>query len=367
MRNRKANQAINYPSPLLKPPSPFFDDKEFQPTVGIFTCPSNHAHLPFAGNKDFFSEIIHFLRYQGIICYVFMAEGIHEKGIKGFYRSDNRWIKSNFPFPNVVYNRVPSRNYEKSKEFTEVVNFCMDMDIPFFNPRFVDKYEMNELLNDSPILTPYLPQTLLYKTEHDLLESLNEWRKIYVKPVFGKRGEGIFTLEEMNGNIVYQDYTQIRTYLSIGQFVTDSEYLTNQRYILQKAIEPKRLRGNRYDYRVLVNSKSQNGFKVSAVSVRMAMEQQITTHNHLGGKVISYNRVKNSNLDNQFNTIASEIGTQLSKRIGFFGEFTIDVGEDDHDQLHIFEVNCKPMQFTERSIERIRFEQLNSLFRTLSK
>ncbi|WP_108671934.1 YheC/YheD family protein [Peribacillus acanthi] len=369
MRKQKSIQAIKNPSPLIKPPTSYLDHDDFLPTVGIFTCPSNinQGAVPFAGNHGFFSEIFQFLRKQGMICYVFLADGIHENGIKGYYYSDNRWNKSNFPFPNVIYNRVPSRNYEKSNEFSEVVTFCRERDIPFFNPRFVDKYEMNELLIDTPILTPYLPQTLLYTNEQDLLESLKKWGKIYVKPVSGKRGEGIFTLEESKNGILYQDYKKIRTYLSIEQFITNSDFLTSRGYILQKAIEPKTLRGNRYDYRVLVHSRSSDGFKVSAVSVRMAMEQQLTTHNHLGGKAISYNRVKNSDLEYQFNVIASEIGRQLSQRIGFFGEFTIDVGEDEKDQLHIFEVNVKPMQFTERSIERIRYEQLSILFKSLSK
>jgi glutathione synthase/RimK-type ligase-like ATP-grasp enzyme len=367
MRKQNANQTIKNPYPLLKTPSRYFDHDEFLPIVGIFTCPSIKGIFPFAGNVDFFSELFQFLRKQGLICYVFMADGIHENGVKGFYKSDNQWIKSNFPMPSVVYNRVPSRNYEKSNEFTDVVKFFSDREIPFFNPRFIDKFEMNKLLIDSAILAPLVPNTLLYTNEQDLLECLEQSRKIYVKPIYGKRGEGIFTLEKINDEIVYQDYIKTKSFSSIEQFVKDSDFLTTHSYILQKAIEPKRIKGNRYDYRVLVHWRSQDEYKVSAVSVRMAMEQQLTTHNHLGGRAISYYHVKNSKIADQFSILATEIGTQLLQRIGFFGEFTIDVGEDIQDNLHIFEVNCKPMQFTEGSIERIRYEQLSILFRALSK
>ncbi|MBR8645638.1 hypothetical protein KEH51_21385 [[Brevibacterium] frigoritolerans] len=46
------------------------------------------------------------------------------------------------------------------------------------------------------------------------------------------------------------------------------------------------------------------------------------------------------------------------KKIGFLGEFSIDIGEDESGSLFIYEVNSKPMQFDEEEIETNRLLHL---------
>lgn len=50
------------------------------------------------------------------------------------------------------------------------------------------------------------------------------------------------------------------------------------------------------------------------------------------------------------------------EKIGFLGEFSIDIGEDESGSLFIYEVNSKPMQFDEVEIETNRLLHLKNLF-----
>ena len=124
---------------------------------------------------------------------------------------------------------------------------------------------------------------------------------------------------------------------------------------------PKKKDGHRYDYRLLVHYE--NGlFKITGKAVRMAQIQEITTHVPKGGKIYPYQQVMTKAVDGQLTALAQTCGTVLSKQLGFIGEFSIDLGENEAGEFFIYEVNSKPMQFDEVDIEKNRLFHLKKLF-----
>ena len=81
-----------------------------------------------------------------------------------------------------------------------------------------------------------------------------------------------------------------------------------------------------------------------------------------GGKIYPYHQSQTKEVDGQLTEIAQTCGTVLSKQLGFIGEFSIDLGENEAGELFIYEVNSKPMQFDEVDIEKNRLFHLKKLF-----
>src|SRR5690606_40390188 len=62
--------------------------------------------------------------------------------LHGYLFSKNRWIKKTMPYPDVVYNRIASRNHEKSERAANVFARLKKQSIPIFNERFLNKWEV---------------------------------------------------------------------------------------------------------------------------------------------------------------------------------------------------------------------------------
>ncbi|MFD6439689.1 YheC/YheD family protein, partial [Peribacillus sp. NPDC060186] len=90
--------------------------------------------------------------------------------------------------------------------------------------------------------------------------------------------------------------------------------------------------------------------------------QEITTPTPRGGKLFPYKKIQSRKLNRKLADIAQKCGLALSKKFGFLGEFSIDIGEDSTGSLFIYEVNSKPMQFDEEEIEASRLLHLKNLF-----
>ncbi len=337
-------------------------------TVGIMTCQNKKNDFGIAGNLPLFYDLHQELLKHGIFSFIFTAEdALANTGLGLVYSADHeKWMKVAVPKPCVIYNRIPFRSFEETTSFQSLLNDFKARNIAVFNPGFFHKYDMFEALAKSPGLSPFLPETILLSTSQVLKDFLENHREIYVKPGKGNRGYGIATLSLTNHSAILVKKTSgTETYPAFEDYwKSEADRLLRKKYIAQRAIEPKKIRGHRFDYRILVHY--QNGVHlVTGKAVRMSQTQEVTTHIPRGGKLYPYTRLQSAELDEQFKTIAEQCGIILSKSFGFFGEFSIDIGEDLNGNLFIYEVNAKPMQFDELEIEAARHKHLRQIFREI--
>ncbi|MDQ0217632.1 hypothetical protein ELQ35_06160 [Peribacillus cavernae] len=333
--------------------------------VGMLTCRTDKNEFGIGGNLSLFQELHLYLAKHGIFSYIFTLEDAKDEDFSGFIFSSElaKWIKVAVPFPDVVYNRIPFRSHEASSGFRQLKSLLNRYSIPLFNPRFVHKYEIYEAFKEDDYLRKLLPKTILLSSSTVLYSFLDRHRTVYVKPVTGNRGSGIYILR-LNEDETLEAITpgKQKEFSSFTSFwEQESKKLLRNRYIIQKAIVPKKIDGHRYDYRLLVHFKK-GGYRLSGKAVRMSQNQEITTHIPRGGKLIPYETVQTEEMDDLLNKIAEKSGLVLSNTFGLFGEFSIDLGEDENGMLHLFEINSKPMQFDEEIIERQRRQNLKNLF-----
>ncbi|MEH7116360.1 YheC/YheD family protein [Neobacillus vireti] len=337
--------------------------KSNTPLIGILTSSKSDGSI--AGNGPLFIALQKKLISLNGISFVFIPEGMEVDCINGYSYSpeENCWKKKSFPFPDLVYNRIPFRTKEQEETSQLLFSRLREKNIPFFNPCFIDKYELYQLLKTDNTLRDHLPETILVKEKNQLLAFLKRFGGIYLKPTQSSKGKGIIRVRmEGPSEILLEGINKQEIYPSFTQFWEEwNEELLKKRYAGQEEIESAEYEGKRFDFRILAHAHYDN-YTLTGVGIRHSQEQEITTHIPSGGKLLPYHLFQSSEHDEFFQTIISIIGKSLSEQFGFFGEFTIDAGVSKSGRYYIYEVNSKPMSFDEVDIEERKIENLCRLF-----
>lgn len=334
-------------------------------TIGILTTANSKNQHGLGGNLPLFQSLHEYLLKYGIFSYVFTTEDALNQTNCGYIYSikSKKWRKISVPLPHIVYNRIPLRSFEASPSFQQLKTIFSKQDMIMFNPCFIDKYEMYSTFKQHEELKRLLPETILIRHFKSFASFFHTHKHIYVKPRDGNRGKGIYTLtQEKDKCIQLTSPSYSESFSSLSEYWNKyKKQLQTQKYLAQEAIIPKKKNGHRYDYRLLAHYEK-GSFKLSGKAVRMSQTQEITTHVPQGGKLYPYHEVSTQSLDQQLTKITQTSGTVLSKHLGFIGEFSMDLGENEEGALFIYEVNSKPMQFDETDIEENRLLQLKKLF-----
>ncbi|MED4227606.1 YheC/YheD family protein [Neobacillus cucumis] len=336
---------------------------DFTPLIGIVT--SRKLNGTIGGNGPLFLALQKKLISLNGISFVFTPEDVSEEYINGytFFPEENQWRKARFPYPDLVYNRIPFRKSEKEENSQKLFSILKEKNIPFFNPCFIDKYELFQLLKKDSSIAQYLPETILVKNEKDLFHFLKKFKGIYLKPVQSSKGKGIFRIRmDSHSELLLEGINRHTRYPSFTHFWNEwNEELLLKTYIAQEEILSAEYEGTRFDFRILAHA-NQEEYILTGVGVRLSQKQDVTTHIPSGGRLIPYQQLQSNDHDEFFQTIVSKVGHAITAHIGYFGEFSIDAGLSQTGRYYIFEVNSKPMSFDEIEIEESKIENLCKLF-----
>lgn len=334
------------------------------PLVGILTSRNKNALI--TGNKPLFKLLQGELLDNGGISVVMTLEDLqrNEKNGYVYLPYQKKWLKIAIPFPHIVYNRIPIRKIESSEIFRNTVNTFQEKGVKFFNPSFLNKYYLYELLKEDPRLNKYVPETILVDAKDSLRLFLDRKQSLYLKPTSSSKGKGLFRIyQDENGFISSQDLKKTIQFTNFNDFWNHHQALFRKKeYMAQKAITPLLYKGNRYDFRILAHFDGKE-YVVTGVGIRQSEKQSVTTHLPHGGKLIAFEEVYRKKDEKFIIEVVKHCGELLSKRLGFFGEFSIDAGITNEDDYVLYEVNSKPMSFDEEEIEKQRIGHLVHLFK----
>lgn len=353
------------------------------PLIGILTVGGENG---FKGNRDNFRDIVIKGKQLGALVYVFTPEGInfdtgHVRGYLYHEKSD-RWKETILPFPHVVYNRVPNRQWERKKEVVEALDAIRALPrTTLFNPRFFNKQELFDTLKQSPAVSRFLPATEHLETLQQLQSFCKQHRFVYLKPATGKAGQGIMRVE------TDQHMWRVQT---VWEQETISHYFPNlqeawgyiqkqtrdKKYLLQEGVPLAHYRGRPFDVRVLIQKNGKGEWTVTGIGIRRAGPRSITTHVPRGGSIHSSEKVlatvfreKARTITRQIKEAALLIAGILSKREHRLAEMSMDLGVTRDGRIFFFEANAKPEKFDEPKIRQaslrnlIRYSQHASGFR----
>lgn len=338
-------------------------DKQAGPVIGIMTALKSDGTV--AGNGELFIKLQKKLISLNGISFIFTLEGAGAEYIEGFSYSpvENRWIRNSFPYPDLVYNRIPFRKTEQTEECKSFFQHLRDKGIPYFNPGFINKYELYQLMENHPVLQDYVPKTILLQEKKDLELLLKANSSVYLKPAASSKGKGVFRVRHLSSPYIqFESRKRSICYPSFEDFWQDwSELLLSKTYLAQIDINSAEYEGFRYDFRIIAHAEKED-YSLTGVGIRQSQEQGVTTHIPSGGRLLPYSLLQTNEHDQFFQMIIPHIGKALSEQLGFFGEFSIDAGMSKSGKYYIYEVNSKPMRFDESQIEEKKIDQLCRIF-----
>lgn len=337
------------------------NNKRVGPLVGIFTSDGNPD---FSGNRKTFRRIHKAMQSHGGLAFVFTPQCMESKRVKGyvFNENDRNWILSFFPYPDVVYNRVPTRADESHPSVQSCIKRISSLKIPFFNGGFLDKWEMYECLLSDPKLSTFLPETWLL-TQEGLQKALETWGTVYLKPRAGQQGEGIqiANLKE-NGNVSLKTYGKDIDFPSFAEmWETMKSVFGKSTYLIQPKILLNLHEGRPYDFRLIVQKKMEE-WQLTGAGARLAGENAVTTHVPKGGELLPLAEIQPPADLTLLTRICIQAAERLEERFSPLEELSFDIGRDIDNGYWMFEANAKPMEFDEPEIETKRMERLIRLF-----
>ncbi|AGE21128.1 hypothetical protein GHH_c05870 [Geobacillus sp. GHH01] len=334
------------------------------PLVGVLVSASSLSAL-LAGKKPWLETVIRSIHKAGGISVVSAAAGIGEKTVSGyvFVPTIHRFIEAAAPLPDVVYNRVKSREEEESEPFQTAAAQLSAHGVPLVNRSFFRKSDVYDALRSDRRLWPHLLPTAPVQTAADLRAWLRQYSCIYLKRDDGARGMGLFRLTALSETEAICEYPGgQKRFCSLDALAS---LIQSGRYIAQALAETNEWNGRRYDLRVLAHWH--NGrHTITGIGVRSADVESVTTHVFHGGTILPYKEVKERIDEAALERLIALSGARLGERFGFVGEFSADIGVGSERELYIYEINAKPMVFDEPEIEARRLERLNQLFAELA-
>jgi UDP-N-acetylmuramoyl-tripeptide--D-alanyl-D-alanine ligase len=273
------------------------------------------------------------------------------KTIDGYVYKNGGWQKHTTPFPDVIYNTGSPEKLEKSRE---IINQLKET-IPFTTFSIGNKWTINERLKKGEKFANYLIPAKVLRNWNDFSEYLNMHQDVVVKPMDGRKGQGIYFIKETaEGYIVNKDFKdKVYTQKELRQLLMD--LIQENTYIVQRYIHSKTKSGLVFDFRLHVQKNGEGKWVITTIYPRIASAGTIISNINNGG----YTNYLEPFLNQEF---AREDAYNIKRTLEFFSlslarhldelqkleygeiidEIGIDVGMDENQKLWIYEVNWRP-------------------------
>jgi glutathione synthase/RimK-type ligase-like ATP-grasp enzyme len=316
-------------------------------------------HKPFGVNTAFCRELTEACKQQSSIIYFFTHEDIQSQSesIKGWHYTGNKWSRSRFPVPNVIYNRLTSRKLENRANVQQFVKYARSRyNVVFFNEKYLNKTEVFNALNKEPELHAYLPESYLLRNFHQLKSMFRKYDVVFLKPTCGSLGKGIIRIQR-NSNQTYTCYFNGMNGYRTQWFVS-LEKLYNAIYgkvkksnfQIQRGLKLLTVNGRPVDFRALVQRGETGQWGITSIVARIAATNQFVSNQARGGTISTVQAALSrtgtsaasgglTKLRRAAVQIAEGIEAQLT---GHFAELGIDLGIDSQGRVWLIEVNSKP-------------------------
>jgi glutathione synthase/RimK-type ligase-like ATP-grasp enzyme len=346
------------------------------PTIGILATglPNRGVYEPTSIQAEliYLSHISKSLPGQ---TYIFTPSSInwHNLTVKGYsYRqggiNKGSWISSVYPLPDVVYDRVSTRKGEAREQIKHAKNLLMKQPyLKYFNPSFLNKWRVHEMLMTNPRLHPHLPETRPLTTEN-LAAMLTMYKTVYVKPSNGSLGLGIIRVtRDKKGTLNYVVHRRKRFRSNAddaSEFISKTRSIRAEKpYIVQQGIDMATYHGSPFDIRIIFQKNHQGEWQIGKKFARVAPRGSSVANLSSGGKALPSKIImraifRKADLIREKNQEILEVCHQVATTIEktsqkIYGELGLDLGLDKKGNIWLIEVNSKPRKTTVTELSKI--------------
>lgn len=218
-----------------------------------------------------------------------------------------------------------------------------------------NKYEKYNFLKRYRKLRSHLPDTSIMSNEK-LVEYLEKYGDIVLKPMGGKRGSGVIRVTEVNWECYElhheKDKANVVGHESLYEAVNRN--IGKRLYIVQQRIPLVTVRGRPFDIRVIVQRKRKSRvWRVTGKVIKVAGKGYIVTNiERSKGTVLPFRTailrssvkgVSPGTLKSRINSVALKAASRLVKLFAKQRIFGFDIGITGDGRVWIIEANLSPM------------------------
>lgn len=234
----------------------------------------------------------------------------------------------------------------------------------------ISKWRQYAIMTGDEMISPYVPETHLL-TKEVLWGMLDKYKKVIIKPNWGKSGHGVIQLSmtEEDKYEIHHGYSKItikgreQTYNYINK-----KYLTT-RYIVQQKVPLATIGGSPFDLRVMVQRKKNcSQWKVTGKVAKVAQKGFVIT-NVVRDILPVVTSLKNSSVKEidlqellfEINQTVILAAIRLQKYYPRCRMIGFDIGIDQQGNIWIIEANFHPM------ISVFKWLEDKSMYRTIKR
>ncbi|MEH7492898.1 YheC/YheD family protein [Neobacillus niacini] len=271
--------------------------------------------------------------------------------IEGYEYKNGSWQERITPFPDVIYNTGSPEKLEVSKD---IINQLKET-IPFTTVSLGNKWTINERLIKGKEFSKYLIPAKVLKEWNDLTEFLNLYTDVVVKPMDGRKGQGIYFIKTCDKGFIVNKDSQDKTYTKNELKEFFYTLLEENTYIVQPYIISKTKSGLAFDFRLHAQKNREGKWVITTIYPRIASDCTIVTNINNGGytnyllpflnQEFSEEEAYNIKRTLEYFTLALARHLDELQMLEFsevIDEIGIDVGLDENQKLWIYEVNWRP-------------------------
>ena len=271
---------------------------------------------------------------------------LEKRTILGKTYEKGKWIEKRYPYPDVIYNASPPIS-DKAADIVDELR----KKIPFTSHSVGDKLTVYNKVNKAKKFNQYLIPTSELTNYRVLLNMVESYTKIIVKPLSGHKGAGIFYIEKIGDSykVSKDEQESIFSENQLAKFI--DSHIKQDTYLVQKFITCKTKLGNVYDFRLHVQKGGNGNWLITSIYPRIGKIGSIASNLGNGGYTcIPDIFLKQEFGDNYYNVqkYLEQFALSFSNHFEslyqdiLFDELGIDVGLDKKGRLWIFEVNWRP-------------------------
>jgi hypothetical protein len=350
------------------------------PLVGILASAVNNPTNPFGSLTGFMRQIVE-TGTGTTIPFVFSPRSVNwqQETIVGYFlQPSGSWVRKTVPFPDVIYNRLPSRVAEKGASNNNFKDRFVRKGISLFNWSFFDKWDVYNLLKNDES-NQFVPESFINPSAEQLKTMLEKHRFIYLKPTGGSLGIGIYRLTYTPKRGYFARYRKNgqNVLIRFDKFEGLMNMLGTNRgrlhkYVAQQGIRLIEIDNCPIDFRFHMTKNGNNRWVVAAIGAKKAGKGSVTTHVRSGGMLMTAEQVMRQVYGSKGEQVlqkAKESAVRLAEAIEHnysrrLGELGFDIGIDQSESVWMFEANAKPGRsiFKHPSLKSADHESLSNIF-----
>lgn len=306
-------------------------------------------------NLDIRHLMMHATRL-GNLALVVSPEGVvpGRDWIEGYVPSGRRWALVRYPIPDVVYDRIQSRSWERRPKAQRAKQYFLSLsDVKCFNEGFFDKWALYQKMVGHQALAEYLPLTRQLTGPASLKAFLDEHKSTFLKPTEGSQGKGIVRVRKVKGGYEWRRGGRThRTARFEVLYRGVARIQRRKRYIMQPDLRLATLRGAPFDIRIVMQKDGTGKWRRTKIYARVAAKGRLTSNLSRGGTSFYLSSVLKSRFGRARRRLRAKI-LQAADTIVHaldevfdspLGELGLDLGIDRQGRIWLIEVNAKPFR-----------------------